>query len=193
MEFNLFKNRRNIILFMVSIIFAFLLWFYAKTNEIVVVERTLPVQIKTPKNIILKGVSPDSVTVKIKAKKRQHNMLNKISPVIKLLYDFPGIYKFRLDENILSFPAFLGIEDYEIQCPDSIQVEIDSLIRTKVGITSVKGMSFEPDKVIIVGPKSMVSNIDYLSPDSIPKGNFTTITIGNPLIEIFPSKIRVRQ
>ncbi len=193
MGFNLFKNRRNIISFMASLILAVLLWYYAKTNEIVVVERTLPVQIKTPKNIILKSVSSDSVRIRIKAKKRQHNMLKKISPVIKLLYDFPGIYKFKLDENRLSFPVFLGIEDYEIQFPDSIQVEIDSLIRTKVGITSVKGMSFEPDKVIIVGPKSMVYNIDYLSPDSIPKGNFTTITIGNPLIEIFPNRIRVRQ
>jgi hypothetical protein len=193
MGFDLFKSRKNIVSFIASLILAVLLWYYAKTNEIVVVERTLPVQIKTPKNIILKGISSDSVKVRIKAKKRQHNMLKKISPVVKLSYDFPGIYKFRLDEDRLTFPVFLGIEDYEIQFPDSIQVELDSLIRTEVGITSVKGMSFEPDKVIIVGPKSMISNIDYLSPDSIPKGNFTTITIGNPLIEIFPSKIRVRQ
>jgi hypothetical protein len=193
MGFDLFKNRKNIISFIASLILAILLWYYAKTNEVVVIDSTLPVQIKTPKNIILKGISSDSVKIIIKAKKRQHNMLKKISPVVKLSYDFPGIYKFKLDENRLSFPVFLGIEDYEIQFPDSIQVELDSLIRTEVGITSVKGMSFEPDKVIIVGPKSMVSNIDYLSPDSIPKGNFTTITIGNPLIEIFPSKIRVIQ
>jgi len=192
MGFDLFKNRRNIISLIASVVFAVLLWYYAKTNEIVVLDSTLMVQIKTPKNIIIKGTSSDSVKLRIRTKKRQHNILKKISPVIKLSYDFPGIYKFKLDESKLSFPVLLGIEDYEIQAPDSIQVELDSLIRTEVSITSVKGMAFEPDKVVIVGPKSMVSNIEYLSPDSIPKGIFTTITIGNPLIEVFPNKIRVR-
>lgn len=195
MVFDLFKNKRNIITFLASLIIGFVLWYFAKTNEVVLVDRKLKVQIKTTKTLIVKNVSADSIEVKIRAKKRQHNILKlkNFSPVINLSYDTPGIFKIKLEESSLSFPPWLGIEDYEIKSPDSLQIELDSLIRTKVSITSVKGMTFEPDKVTITGPKSIVSNIEYLSPDSIPKGSFTTITIENPLIEVFPSKIRVKQ
>ncbi len=192
MGFDLIKNRRNIITLLLSLIIAVILWSLAKTNEVVVIERNLALQIKTQKDLIVKSATIDSVKMRIKAKKRQHNMLKKISPIIKLSYEFPGTYKFRLDENKLSFPILLGVEDYEILSPDSIQLELDSLIKTEVSITSIKGMLFEPDKVTLLGPKSLVSNIEYLSPDSIPKGVFTTITIENPLIEVFPDKIRVR-
>jgi len=191
MGFDFFKNRKNIISLIASIIFAVILWYYAKTNEVVVVDNTFMLEVKVPKNIILKEISADSVKLRVAAKKRQQNLLKKVSPVLTLPYDFPGIYKFKLDEKNLSFPILLGIEDYEIIIPDSIQVVLDSLIRTEVSITSVKGVIFEPGKVTLRGPKSIVSNIEYLSPDSIPEGTFTTITIGNPLIEVFPSKIKV--
>jgi hypothetical protein len=193
MVFNLFKNKINIITFLASLIIGFVLWYFAKTNEVVLIEKKLKVQVKTAKTLIVKNVSADSIELEIRAKKRQLSMLKKFSPVINLPYGTPGIFKIALKESSLSFPALLGIEDYEIKSPDSIQIELDSLIRTEVSITSVKGMTFEPDKVFIVGPKSIVSNIEYLSPDSIPKGSFTTITIENSLIEVFPSRIRVKQ
>ena len=192
MAFDLVKNKRNIITFLLSLIVALILWSLAKTNEVVEVERNLALQIRTSKDLIVKNATTDSIKVKIKAKKRQHKMLKKISPIVKLSYGFPGTYKFKLDESKLSFPFLLGVENYDILFPDSIQVELDSLIKTEVSITSVKGMIFEPDKVTIMGPKSLVSNIEYLSPDSIPKGPFTTVTIENPLIEVFPDRIRVR-
>jgi hypothetical protein len=192
MGFDLLNNKRNITALLLSLIIAVILWSLAKTNEVVVIERNLALQIKTPKDLIVKSSTVDSIKVRIKAKKRQHNILKKISPTIKLSYNFPGTYKLGLDENKLSFPVLLGVEDYEILSPDSIQLELDSLIKTEVSITSVKDMIFEPDKVTLVGPKSLVSNIEYLSPDSIPKGAFTTITIENPLIEVFPNKIRVK-
>jgi hypothetical protein len=192
MGFDLIKNKRNIITLLLSLIIAVILWSLAKTNEVVEIERNFALQIKTQKDLIVKSSSTDSVKMRIKAKKRQHNMLKKVYPIIKLPYEFPGTYKLKLDESKLAFPILLGVEDYEILSPDSIQVELDSLIKTEVSITSVKGMLFEPDKVTILGPKSLVSNIEYLSPDSIPKGAFTTITIENPLIEVFPNKIRVR-
>lgn len=192
MVFNLFKNKINIITFLASLIIGLVLWYFAKTNESVLIEKKLKVHIKTEKALIVKNVSSDSIELKIRAKKRLLNLKN-FSPVINLPYDIPGIFKIKLQESSLSFPALLGIEDYEIKSPDSLQIELDSLIRTEVSITSVKGMTFEPDKIFIVGPKSIVSNIEYLSPDSIPKGSFTTITIENPLIEVFPSRIRVKQ
>lgn len=192
MAFDLFRNRKSIVTLLISLIIACIFWFLAKTNEVVVVERDLALQVKVRKDLIAKSVVPDSIKLKIEAKKRQHNMLNKISPIIKLPFELPGTYKVGLSENKLTFPLLLGVEDYEILFPDSISVDIDSLIKTEVSITSVKDMIFEPDKVTLVGPKSLVSNIEYLSPDSIPKGSFTTVTIENPLIEVFPSKIRVR-
>ena len=191
MGFDFLKNRRNIISLIFAIVFAVILWYYAKTNEVVVVDNTLMLEVKSPKNIILKDISADSVKLRVAAKQRQQNLLKKVSPVLTLPYDFPGIYKFKLDEKDISFPVLLGIEDYEIIVPDSIQVVLDSLIKTEVSITSVKGIDFEPGKVTLRGPKSIVSNIEYLSPDSIPEGVFTTITIGDPLIEVFPRKIKV--
>jgi hypothetical protein len=190
MAFDLITNKKYIITFLLSLIIAVVLWFLAKTNEVVVREKTLELQIKTPKDLIVKSTTPDSVKMRIKAKKR--NILKKISPVVILSYEFPGTYKFMLDESRLSFPFLQGVEDYEILSPDSIQIELDSLIKTEVSITSVKGMIFDPDKVTLVGPKSLVSNIEYLSPDSIPKGSFTTVTIENSLIEVFPDRIRVK-
>ncbi len=192
MAFELIKNKKNIITLLLSLLIAVALWFLARTNEVVVIERNLPLQIKTRKGLIVKNVMPDSINVKIKAKKRQHNMLKKVSPIIELSYDLPGTYNVMLDESKLSFPFLLGLEDYDILFPDSIQVELDSLVKTEVSITALQGMIFEPDKVTLLGPKSLVSNIEYLSPDSIPKGSFTTVTIENPLIEVFPDKIRVR-
>jgi hypothetical protein len=191
MAFDFFKSKRNIISLITSVVLAVIFWYYAKTNEVVVIDNSLMLEVKVPKNIILKEISTDSVKLRVEAKKRQQNILKKVSPVLTLTYDFPGIYKFKLDEKDLSFPILLGIEDYEILMPDSIQVVLDSLVRTEVSITSVKGMVFEPGKVILSGPKSVVSNIEYLSPDSIPGGIFTTVTISDPLVEVFPSKIKV--
>jgi hypothetical protein len=193
MVFDIFKNRKNIVTLLLSLVIAFVFWSLAKTNEVVVVESNLALQVKVRKDLIASSVTPDSIKLKIKAKKRQHNMLKKISPVVKCGHELPGTYKVGLSESKLSFPLLLGVEDYEILFPDSVSIELDSLIKTEVSITSVKGMVFEPDKVTLVGPKSLVSNIEYLSPDSIPKGSFTTVTIENPLIEVFPGKIRVRQ
>ena len=193
MAFDLVNNRKNIVILFISLIIAFILWSLAKTNETIVIERDFAFQIKTPAGLVLKSVSPDSIGMRIRAKKRQHNILKNVSPVVRLPYRFPGDYKIGLEKAEISFPFLLGIEDYDVLFPDSIQVELDSLIRTEVSITSVKGMNFEPSKVMLTGPKSLVSDIKYLSPDSIPKGSFTTITTGNPLIEVSPSRIRVRQ
>jgi hypothetical protein len=193
MAFDLVNNKKNIIILLFSLIIAVILWSLAKTNETVVIERGFAFKIKIPTGLVVKSVMPDSIKMRIKAKKRQHNMLKNISPIIRLTYRFPGDYKFRLDETEIFFPFLLGIEDYNVVFPDSIKVELDSLIKTEVSITSVKGMIFEPSKVTLTGPKSLVSDVKYLSPDSIPKGSFTTITTGNPLIEVYPSRIRVRQ
>jgi len=193
MAFDLINNKKDIVILFVSLIIAVILWSLAKTNETIVIERNFAFQIKVPEKLVVKNVSPDSIVMRIEAKKRQHNMLKNISPIIKLPYSFPGDYKFRLDRAEVSFPFLLGIEDYDIVFPDSIKVELDSLVRTEVSITSVKGLIFEPGKVILTGPKSLVSDIEYLSPDSIPKGSFTTVTTGNPLIEVYPRRIRVRQ
>jgi hypothetical protein len=193
MAFDLINNKKNIIILLLSLIIAVILWSLAKTNETIVIERDFTFQVKTPTGLVVKGVMPDSIKMRIEAKKRQHNMLKNISPIIRLSYRFPGDYKFKLDETKISFPFLLGIEDYDVVFPDSIKVELDSLIKAEVSITSVKGMIFEPSKVTLTGPKSLVSDVKYLSPDSIPKGAFTTITTGNPLIEVYPSRIRVRQ
>jgi hypothetical protein len=192
MAFDLFNNRKNIITLLISLIIAFIFWSLAKTNEVFVVEKYLSLQVKVRKDLIVKSITPDSIKLEIKAKKRQLNMLKKVSPIFEFEFELPGTYKVGLSENKLSFPFLLGIEDYEILSPDSISIELDSLIKTEVSITSVKGMVFKPDKVTLIGPKSLVSNIEYLSPDSIPKGSFTTVTIDNPLIEVSPGKIRVR-
>lgn len=191
MGFDLFKNRKNIIAIILSLIIAFLLWFYAKTNETLVAERKFKLRVETPNNLIVKSFSSDSIQIRVKAKKRQHKILSNISPSVILPSSSPGIHKFKLEEDQIYFPFWLGVEDYEIQAPDSLQVELDSLIRTEVRITSIKDLSFEPDKVTVEGPKSFVSNIGYLSPDSIPQGPFTTITIEDSLVNVFPSRIKV--
>lgn len=193
MAFDLLNNKKNIIILFISLVIAVILWSLAKTDETIVIERDFAFQIKTPAGLVVKSVMPDSIEMRIKAKKRQHNLLKNVSPVIRVPYRFPGNYKLSLEGTEISFPFLLGIEDYDVLFPDSIQVELDSLVKTEVSITSVKGMNFEPSKVTLTGPKSLVSDIKYLSPDSIPKGSFTTITTGNPLIEVYPSRIRVRQ
>ncbi len=192
MVFDLIKNKKNIIIFFLSLVIAGIFWLLAKTNETIIIERNFAFQIKTHKDLIVKSVTPDSIRMKIKAKKRQHNMLKNVAPVIELSCFSPGDYKFSLDETEISFPFLLGIEDYEVLFPDSVRMELDSLVEIEVSVTSVKGMIFEPGKVTLTGPKSLVSDVKYLSPDSIPKGSFTTITIGNPLIEVYPSRIRVK-
>ena len=54
MVFDLVKNKKNIIAFLLSLIIALILWSLAKTNEVVEVERNLALQIKTSKDLIVK-------------------------------------------------------------------------------------------------------------------------------------------
>jgi hypothetical protein len=68
MAFDLLSNKKNIIILFISLIIAFVLWSLAKTNETVIIERDFSFQIKTPANLVVKSVTPDSIEMRIKAK-----------------------------------------------------------------------------------------------------------------------------
>ncbi|MEO0293503.1 MAG: hypothetical protein ABIN61_04680 [candidate division WOR-3 bacterium] len=194
MAFEFLSNKKisNIFTFLISLFIATISWYFAKTNEIISIEKKLKLQMKVKQYLIVKNSSVDSVEIKIRAKKRQFDLIRtkKISPILILPFDKPGIFKIKLEERNMTFPSWLGIEDFIVKAPDSIKIEIDSLIEKKVNLTPVREMVFLPQKVTIIGPKSLISNIEYLSPDSIPKGFITTITIENPLIKVYPNKIK---
>jgi hypothetical protein len=75
--------------------------------------------------------------------------------------------------------------------PDSITLKVTGKIRLQRIL--IKGIKSDPEKVTVKGPKSIIKDINYLFPDSIPVGNITTITLENKLIRVIPDRIRIKR
>ncbi len=193
MEFNILTSKKNIISIFISLLLGIVFWYYAKTDSVVTIQRKYPLKIESLDYLITKSVSSDSITLEITAKIRVQRILRTVVPIIAVPNKQPGSLQMAIKKEELIFPAWLKVMNYQIVEPDSIKINLDSLIQKKVKIASVKGIEFAPNVVIIKGPKSLIKNIDYLSPDSIPTGRITTITVSNKLIEVMPHKIWVKK
>jgi hypothetical protein len=117
----------------------------------------------------------------------------RISPIIKIPENNPGFQTIHLKKENLRFPAYLRVKNFEIVEPDSIIIRIDSIVEKEVTIILSKGINCIPEKVTIRGPKSFIRDIKYLSPDSIPVGDITTITLGTKFIKVIPDKIKIER
>ncbi len=186
-----YNIRKNIAPIIISLVLGIAFWFYAKTDATVTNRIKYPVRIKTSKNLILTNSSSDSITLEVTGKVRLQSMLQSIIPKIRIPNKQPGLITIQLEKKVFIFPAYLRIKDFKIVSPDSIRIQLDSLIFKDVRIILSKGLSSNPEKVTIRGPKSFIKDINYLSPDSIPSGNITTITIENKLIRVIPNRIRI--
>jgi len=193
LKIRIYNDRKSIIPIIIALLLGIAFWFYAKTDSVVTTKAKYPVEFITHKNLILIETSTDSVTLKIKGKLRLQQMLRTISPRIKVSYNYPGVLTIPVEKNTLIFPAWLKIKDFTIIEPESIKVHLDSIAFKKVKVILSKGLESDPQKITIKGPKSLIKDIDYLSPDSIPTGNITTITIDNKLIEVKPNRVRIKR
>lgn len=192
-KIQIYNLKKNIIPILIAFVIGIAFWFYAKTDTIVTNKIKYPVGIKTHKNLIMTESFPDSITLSITGKIRLLRLLMRISPIIKITKNNPGFQTIHLKKENLRFPAYLRVKNFEIIEPDSIIIHIDSIVEKEVTIILSKGISSIPDKVIIRGPKSIIRDINYLSPDSIPVGDITTITLGTKLIKVVPDKIKIEK
>lgn len=192
-KIQIYNLRKNIIPILIAFVIGIAFWFYAKTDAIVTNKIKYPVKINTHKNLIMTESFPDSVTLSITGKIRLLRLLMRISPIVKIPKNNPGFQTIHLKEENLRFPAYLRIKNFEIIEPDSIIIRIDSIVEKEVTIILSKGISSNPDKATIRGPKSIIRDINYLSPDSIPVGDITTITLGTKLIRVIPDKIKIER
>ena len=194
MTFNIIKiynNIKNITPIIASFIMGISFWFYAKTDTTITSLIKYPVKVNPPHHLIMTNAFPDSITLKVTGKIRLQWILRSISTIIKIPSKHTGLQTIQLKKQNLRFPAYLRLKNYEIVDPDSIKIRLDSLIQKEVKIILSRGLRSDPEKVIIKGPKGIIKDINYLSPDSIPTGNLTTITLENRLINVFPNKVRI--
>lgn len=193
LKIQFYNIRKNIAPILIALIIGIAFWFYTKTDAIITNRIKYPVKIKTTESLIMTNASPDSITLKVTGKIRLQRLLKRVTPTIKVPKCSPGFQTIYLEENDLKFPAYLRVKDFEIIDPDSITIRLDSIIEKKVIIILIKGIKSDPEKVTIKGPKSIIKDINYLFPDSIPVGNITTITLENKLIRVIPDRIRIKR
>lgn len=193
LKIQIYNIRKNIAPILIALIMGIAFWFYTKTDATITNRIKYPVKIKTTESLIMTNASPDSITLKVTGKIRLQRLLQRVTPTITVPKCSPGFQTIYLEENALKFPAYLRVKDFEIIDPDSITIRLDSIIEKKVIIILIKGIKSDPEKVIIKGPKSIIKDINYLFPDSIPVGNITTITLENKLIRVIPDRIRIKR
>ena len=189
-----FYNRiRNLAPLIISLSLGTAFWFYAKTDSVITTYMKFPIKVETSRNLIVTTISPDSLTLRVTGKLRLQQILQNTVPRIKASYNHTGMFTIALEENSLRFPVWLRVKEFDIIEPDSIKIHLDSLIQKKIPVILIEGLHSSPGEVTIKGPRSIIENISYISPDSIPKGNITTITIVDKLIEVKPHRIRIKR
>lgn len=193
LKIQIYNLRKNIIPILIAVVIGVTFWFYAKTDAIIIKKIKYPVEIKTNEDFIMTESFPDSITLSITGKIRLLSLLTKITPIIRFPANNPGFHTINLKKEDLRFPAYLRVKDFEIIEPDSIIIRIDSIVEKEVAIILSKGINSDPEKVTIRGPKSIIKDVNYLSPDSIPVGDITTITLGNKLIKVIPNRIKIKR
>lgn len=193
MAFNIFRKRKNIYLAIISIILGIFIWYYARTDAVITDEKGFSYIFKTPPHLIVKESRPDSIILEVKAKVRVHRFIRKVKPTINIKERKTGTQVLNLERDNIIFPVWVNILDYKIIRPETLVVTVDSLVEKKVPLITIGEINFEPKEITLRGPKTLLNDINYLSPDSIPKGEITTVTVKNKLVEVYPRKLRIQK
>lgn len=187
------RNIKNVSFIFLSIILGGAFWYYAKTDTTVTTTMKLPLKVIPPPGYVIIKQIPDSITLKLSTKLRTRNILKKVSPIIALEEVKNDEFTEKLKKDILKFPVWLRIKNYEIIESEELLIEMDTSISKKVRVIIPGGVEFVPEEVTIKGPEKMIRNINHVSPDSLPSGNTTTITIKNKFISVKPRFINIVQ
>jgi len=164
----------------ISLVISFFLWLYVKLGDTYVYQMDIPIE---PINIkidkALKNEIPRYATIRLTGKGRSlMGLLLLWRSDIKFLLDLSTI-NFNWDCNLNDYKEWVklpggyeGIEVNEIITPEVISVELETLVKKKVPISSenikvqtlehyvqVGEIMLEPDSVVISGPESRIIKI----------------------------------
>jgi YbbR domain-containing protein len=157
---------------LVSVLFAFFLWFYVLNSEPQVIDQTVHLRLKSPKGLSVANIVPTKVKVTLKGSRAFiRNVLKKEDSVFVDLKNYPikkkGGFKVSLGPNDVTVP--FGVEVLGIT-PDSFDVKLQKEIRKEVPIRPVLVGTIAPDlklisksvtpkKVLISGPIEVLRKI----------------------------------
>ena len=157
---------------LVSVIFAFFLWFYVLNSEPQVVEQVVSLNLKSPPGLSVANIVPTKVKVTLKGSRAFiRNVLKREDSVHVDLKNYPikkkGGFKVFLGPNDVTVP--FGVEVLAL-APDSFDVTLQKEIRKEVPIrpelvgeiaTDLKLISkkISPKKVLISGPIEVLRKI----------------------------------
>jgi YbbR domain-containing protein len=167
---------------LVSVLFAFFLWFYVLNSEPQIVEQTVVLKLKSPKGLSVSNIVPTKVKIQIKGSRAfVRTVLKREDSVHIDLKNYPikkkGGFKVFLGPTDVTVP--FGVEVLAIT-PESFKVQLQKEIRKEVPIrpTFVGDIapdlrlikkSFSPKKVLISGPIEVLRKISKVQTAPIDK------------------------
>ena len=193
-NFSSFFTLQNISSVLSTVLLAFLLWLFVKSEDEYIISSDIPLDIRNlPDNFVLSEEVPKNAKVQIKGQGRslfKAFLLKRFFPEFKLILDIERIseeYNFVLNEYFdrypqkVIIPSSFDISFIEVIDPISIRISLDQYkekqvsvksnisVIPKLGYTLVGNPVIKPEYVKIAGATNLVKNINYvfIGPDSI--------------------------
>lgn len=166
-------NYKDLLLKLLSLALGILVWFLAVGTDQMDVNLNVPIEVlNLPKNLIIYNQYQKEVSVVLRGPRGVIQEVRNRPPSLSL--DLSGVKPdtIVLNTENLNFPLPSGISILRMQ-PASITLSIDELVEQQIPITAVtegsvdegfllKEVSLNPDKILVSGPASLISQTQSL-------------------------------
>ncbi len=173
----------NFVYKILAVLIAVFLWFFAQGEKTSNVTLKVPVIIDSvPEGEVIVNDVPRSIEITLSGPSSALFDYARSKPVyrINLLKTGVGNYIFNVSPSEFDLPDRLKIETVY---PDNITVDLDRVVSRQVDVgvsivgnpppgTAFKGIVTEPDKVVITGPSTVISNINVVMTIPVDIGKF---------------------
>ena len=166
-------NYKDLLLKLVSLALGVLVWFLAVGTDQMDVSMRVPIEVlNLPKDLVIYNQYQKEISVTLRGPRGIIQEVRNRPPSLSLDLSEAEPDTIVLNTESLSFPLPSGISILRMQ-PASITLSIDQLVERQLPITAVtegqvakgyvlKGVSLNPEKILVSGPASVVSQSESL-------------------------------
>ncbi|MCI5150129.1 MAG: hypothetical protein D3916_12195, partial [Candidatus Electrothrix sp. MAN1_4] len=161
-------NYKNLLLRLVSLALGILVWFVAVGTDQMDVSMRIPIEVlNLPKNLVIYNQYQKEISVTLRGPRGIIQEVRNRPPSLSLDLSKAEPDTIVLNTETLSLPLPSGISIIRMQ-PASITLSIDKLLERQIPIIAMtegdvaegyilKGVSLNPDKILVAGPKSVIT------------------------------------
>lgn len=196
------KIKENLYLFLISLFISLIIWYGLKYSSLSKVERwekSVPIKIETPQNLILKNLSPDQLRVFGEGYNPEEYEISVVIPIDKIK---EGHYKINITKEILKIPEESKIKKIE---PQQVDIELERKILKEVPfilpeeISNRYKIKIEPKNAKVSGAQSDLRNLNefkipqFQIPPNIPSNILLPLSSPSKEIELIsPLTIEIK-